>query len=119
MSSVNAPDAVERAVFEIATGIWNDAGQNFFRSLARQLCQALHADFVLIGRLQSGSKVRTLAAHTPAGPVAAFEYELDGTPCAGVTDCRVCSYAEGVHKLFPSDLQLVEMGAEGYVGAPL
>ena len=119
MSPVKVHDQPEHAVFEVATGIWSSPGANFFRSLAEQLCRTLQADFVLVGTLQEGGKVRTLAAHSTAGEVPAFEYELNGTPCAGVTDGGICCYPEGVHRAFPSDAQLVEMGAEGYVGAPL
>ncbi len=31
----------------------------------------------------------------------------------------MCSYAEGIRRLFPNDPQLAEIGAEGYVGSPL
>ena len=111
---------LERIVFEIAKGVWSDTGEDFFRSLARQLLQALHADFVLVGAIQpGGERIRTLAAYTPDGEIPGFEYELSGTPCAGVCDKRVCSYADRVSRLFPEDAQLVEMGAEGYVGSPL
>ena len=73
-----------------------------------------------MGALQPGGKrIRTLAVHGSGGEIPAFEYDLSGTPCEGVVEKRVCSYAEGVHRLFPTDTQLVEMGAEGYVGAPL
>ena len=120
MHPLNASDPLEHTVFNIATGIWGEGGQDFFRSLARGLCDALHADFVLVGSLQKhGNSVRTLAAYTPAGDVAAFEYDLAGTPCAGVAIGSPCCYIAGVHRLFPTDMQLVEMEAEGYVGAPL
>jgi len=117
---VNPVGDLERIVFEIAKGVWSNTGDDFFRSLARQLLQTLHADFVLVGALQpGGGKIRTLAAHTSEGEIPAFEYDLSGTPCEGVVEKRLCSYAESVHRLFPTDTQLVEMGAEGYVGSPL
>jgi transcriptional regulator with PAS, ATPase and Fis domain len=120
MSAVEPVGDLERIVFEISRGVGSETGDNFFHLLARQLLRALHADFVLVGALQPGGEtVRTLAAHRPDGEVPAFEYELSGTPCAGVTEKQVCSYAEGVQRLFPKDARLVEMGAEGYVGSPL
>ncbi len=86
----------------------------------RRLSHALPADFVLVGALEPGhERVRTLAAYASGCEVPAFEYELAGTPCANVTEKGLCSYAEGVHRLFPADAQLVEMKAEGYVGSPL
>jgi formate hydrogenlyase transcriptional activator len=120
MLAVEPTGDLERIVFEIAKGVWSDTGEDFFRSLAGQLLRALHADFVLVGALQpGGERIRTLAAYTPNGERPNFEYELSGTPCAGVCDKRVCSYAEGVYRLFPADTQLAEIGAESYVGSPL
>ena len=120
MLAVEPSGDLERIVFEIAKGVWNDTGEDFFRSLARQLLRALHADFVLVGALQpGGERIRTLAACTPEGERPNFEYDLSGTPCAGVCKKNVCSYAEGIRRLFPNDPQLAEIGAEGYVGSPL
>jgi transcriptional regulator with PAS, ATPase and Fis domain len=75
---------------------------------------------VLVGGLQAGgAKVRTLAVHSSVGEAPAFEFDLAGTPCAGVVEKRTCSYPEGVQRLFPADPRLAELHAEGYVGAPL
>jgi transcriptional regulator with PAS, ATPase and Fis domain len=122
---VDSVDDLERIVSEIAKGVWSDTGDGFFRALARQLCHTLHADFVLVGALQPGSggaggeRVRTLAAHTSGGEFPAFEYDLAGTPCAGVVERSLCVYTEGVQRLFPADTQLADMAAEGYAGSPL
>jgi transcriptional regulator with PAS, ATPase and Fis domain len=120
MPAVEPTGDLERIFFEIAKGVWSDTGENFFRSLAGQLLRALHADFVLVGALQpDGERIRTLAAYTPEGEVPAYEFDLAGTPSAGVCDKSVYSYAEDVHRLFPADTQLAGMQAEGFVGAPL
>jgi len=120
MRAVEPSGDVERVVVEIAKGVWSDTGEDFFRALVRQLAHTLQAHLVLVGALQpGGERIRALAVHTPDGAGPAFEYELAGTPCAGVVEKRLCSYAEGVHRLFPTDTLLVEMGAEGYVGSPL
>ena len=119
MSPASAAEQLEHAVFEITKGIWSAKGEDFFHSLARQLCQVLQADFVLVGKLHGGDRVRALAVHTSAGKAPAFEYKLAGTPCAQVASSSPCCYREGIQRLFPGDAQLVEMGAEGYVGAPL
>ncbi len=120
MSPVNSPDPVEHAVFEIARSIWCDAGDNFFGSLSRQLCRVMEADLVIVGTLRGDSdSIHVLAACQPSGEVPPFEYLLTGTPCEGVVTRQVCVHTEGVSRLFPDDTQLVSMGAEGYVGAPL
>ena len=120
MNAVQTGGDLEHLVFEIAQGVWGDTGEGFLRSLVRQLSRALHADLVLVGGLAAGGeRIRTLAVHTSGGETPSFEYDLAGTPCAGVVDKRTCSYTDGVQRLFPTDYQLIEMDAQGYVGAPL
>jgi transcriptional regulator with PAS, ATPase and Fis domain len=111
---------LEHVVFEIAQCVWGKSGQSFFGSLVRQLAAALDADLVTVGALKpGGDRVVTLAVDRGGQEAPPFEYDLAGTPCAGVVEKRVCSYASGIQTLFPKDRALVEMGAEGYVGAPL
>ncbi len=120
MSAVQPGGDLEHLVFEIAQGVWRDTGEGFLRSLVRQLARALSADLVLVGGLQPGSgRIRTLAVYSSDGETPAFEYNLAGTPCADVTEKRAVAYAEGVQRLFPADTRLTELGAQGYVGAPL
>jgi hypothetical protein len=120
MSAAEPAGDFEHVVFQIAKGVWNDTGEGFFRSLVRELSRALQADLVLVGALQSGGKrVRTLAVYAPGKEVGTLEYDLSGTPCEGVIGKQLCCYPEGTHRLFPRDAELVKMGAEGYVGAPL
>jgi transcriptional regulator with PAS, ATPase and Fis domain len=115
-----AAGLLEHLVFEIAEGVSGQTGEAFFRSLARHLAAALKADFVLVGALQpSGSRIATLAAYTDGKNVPSFEYDLDGTPCANVVAKRLCSYPRGVQRMFPKDLMLAQLGAEGYVGSPM
>ncbi len=121
MTPQTSPQQIEHAVFEITKGIWSESGENFFRSLARQLCQVLPADFVLVGALTGslGERVRTLAAYTAAGEVPVLEHALQGTPCETVVKRGPCFFPTGVHRLFPADPLLAKMRADGYVGAPL
>lgn len=120
MTIAKSAGDLENIFFEIAKGVWSDTGEGFFRSLVRQLARTLQADLVLVGALQpGGDKIRTLAVHSTSSEIADFEYALSGTPCEGVVKRKLCSFSEGVHRLFPDDTQLVKMGAEGYVGCPL
>ena len=115
-----AAGLLEHLVFEIAEGVSGQTGEAFFRSLARHLAAALKADFVLVGALQpGGSRIATLAAYGDGQNAPAFEYDLEGTPCANVVEKRLCSYPSGIQGMFPKDLLLGQMGAEGYVGSPM
>src|SRR5438067_1002492 len=113
-------DLLEHLVFEIARGVAGATGDGFLRSLAHHLSRALDADHVLIGALLPGEeRIATLAACVNGADAPSVEYDLAGTPCAGVVEKRVCSYPQGIQALFPRDHLLAEMGAEGYVGSPI
>src|ERR1700722_8317324 len=93
--------------------------QDALSVLIRELRQLLNADLVFVGALtEGGDRLTTLAAWSPAGEIQGFDYELQGSPCAEVTDGMQC-YAKGVRGLFPADRRLAEMQAEGFIGAPL
>jgi formate hydrogenlyase transcriptional activator len=111
---------LEHLVFEIAEGLSGQTGEAFFHSLVRRLAAALDADFVLVGVLQpGGDRIKTIAAFGDGADAATLEYDLDGTPCANVVEKRLCSYATGIQQMFPHDLMLGQIGAEGYVGSPM
>ncbi len=115
-----AAGLLEHLVFETAKGVSGQTGEAFFRLLVRHLATALEADFVFVGVLQpGGERIRTLAAYGDGADAPEFEYDLAGTPCANVIEKRLCSYASGIQGMFPKDLLLAQMGAEGYVGSPM
>jgi formate hydrogenlyase transcriptional activator len=115
-----AAGLLEHLVFEIAEGVSGQTGEAFFRSLARHLAGALSADFVLVGALQpGGERIQTLAAYADGADAPGFEYDLAGTPCMNVVQKQLCSYPSAIQQLFPQDLLLAQMGAEGYVGSPM
>jgi len=111
---------LEHLVFEMAESMSGQTGEAFFHSLVRRLAAALEADFILVGVLQPGNKrIATLAAFGDGADVPTLEYDLDGTPCANVVEKRLCSYPSGIQQMFPNDVLLSQMGAEGYVGSPM
>ena len=73
----------ETLVSRIAQGVVAQTGESFFRTLVAQLADVLGADLAFVGELlpAGGGRVRTIAARSAQGPVADFEYELDGSPC--------------------------------------
>ena len=48
-----------------------------------------------------------------------FSYDLTGTPCANVVRGQACHYGECLQQLFPTDQDLVTLGAQSYRGVPL
>ena len=96
-------------------------GEEFFPSLARALAQIFAVRFAVIGELvePARTQVRTIAFWAEDRVVDNFTYDLAGTPCARVASGTSCYFPAGVKNLFPEDRWLAEVGAEGYLGAPI
>ncbi len=106
-------------MFLIACG-WPASGENFFTSLARYLAQTLGMDYVCIDRLLGdGLSAETVAVYFDGKYDENVTYALKDTPCSNVVGKTVCAYPKGVRHLFPRDVVLQEMMAEGYVGTTL
>jgi PAS domain S-box-containing protein len=99
---------------------WGPSGEDFFRALARYLAQSLGADFVCIDRLEEGSlTAQTVAVFCDGKFQDNVSYTLMDTPCGDVVGKTICCFPRDVRHLFPKDLVLQEMLAEGYVGTTL
>jgi PAS domain S-box-containing protein len=99
---------------------WDGTGEDFFRSLARFLAEALGADYVCIDRLEGDALIaRTVAVWRDGGFDADVSYTLAQTPCGQAVGKSVCLYPRDVRRLFPDDAALQELEAEGYVATTL
>ncbi len=96
-------------------------GTEFFRSLVRALADSLQVKYAAVGeRTQSpASRVRTLASWTGHGFGEDFEYDATHTPCQDVLAGRTAFWPRDVQKHFPKDRELVKVGAQSYLGAPI
>lgn len=111
---------LQRALESIEKGVSASIGQVFFESAVSQLSQALESEIVFIGEyLPKVEKVRTLCVFIDGDFAPNFEYPLSDAPCENVINRTLCCYPNRVTALFPKDLGLQEMGAEGYLGMPL
>ncbi len=118
--SVAAIRKSEAALREIAVGVSAATGVEFFQSLVKHLAGVLHADYVMIGELHSGSKsVNTVAFCAHGEIIENMEYHLKDTPCEDVTMGILCSYKSNITREFPNDKLLAQFRAESYVGTPL
>ncbi|CCQ12580.1 Signal transduction histidine kinase regulating C4-dicarboxylate transport system-like protein [Pseudoalteromonas luteoviolacea B = ATCC 29581] len=105
---------------EIITALKSSYGKGFLDTITMQLHHAIHADFTFIARLNSAENTsKTLSLVSKGQYAENFEYSLDYTPCADVSNDDTCIYPEKICTLYPDDKLLVDMGVEGYVGAPL
>ena len=96
-------------------------GAEFFCSLVRHLAAALQVRYAFVAECAdlTATRVRTLAFWTGEDLGENFEYSLAGTPCEKVVGGEMCYHPEGVQALFPKDKDLVEIGAQSYLGVPL
>jgi PAS domain S-box-containing protein len=110
----------EALMLSIARGVSHETGTPFFRALVEHLAHALEADVAIVGEIEDGARVRTLAMLRDGGIVPNAEYPLDGSPC-GTTTSRdePCVFPDRVSELFPRDEPLARAGMRGYVGATL
>jgi len=95
-------------------------GEDFFTALARYLGEALHQDYVLIGRLTSDKlTAQTVALYADGALQENIVYRVQDAPCGEVIKKSVCCFPEQVCELFPRDAMLQQMRAQSYVGAAL
>ena len=86
-----------------------------FQERADALAEALGVRWTYIGRLIDDGEIEAFATHG----LPPFHYAPAGTPCQEVIDHGYQAYPEDVHKLFPQDTWLAQLGAVAYWGAPL
>ncbi|MCC6502082.1 MAG: PAS domain-containing protein [Deltaproteobacteria bacterium] len=94
-------------------------GEEFVRTLVRQLASYLGMSFVFVSDLLDQDTGRTIAIWANGTFLDNIEYALAGTPCKEVQSGEVCTYARDVQKTFPDDHILRDMGVESYIGIPL
>jgi PAS domain S-box-containing protein len=112
----------EQTLRSIVEGTASVTGDDFFHSLVCRLAAALHVRYAFITECLNTQHtgVRTLAFWMGTDFGENFEYSLTGTPCEQV----ICSkdsqyYPEQLQALFPEHRDLVELGAQSYLGIPL
>ncbi len=95
-------------------------GDDFFRSLVRNLAAALQVRHAFVAEFAgSDSRVRTLAFWSDGAFLDRVEFDLPGTPCEQVLCGQSQHYPEGVQQLFPRDAALTTLEAESYLAIPL
>jgi len=110
-------DDILRRILE---GTARATGEEFFRSLVRNLGMAIRTAYAFTAEVSADRKrVRTLAVWGEGRFLENFEYDLEGTPCEEVIRGELCHHPRGVQAKFPRDRLLVEMGVESFMGVPL
>ena len=99
----------------LVEGTAHDTGEDFLRSLVRNLCKATAVSNGFIAEFtQDKTRVHALAFWMNGEFIENQEWELEGTPCEEVLRGKFCHYPSGLWKIFPK-----EAGFESYLGVPL
>ena len=114
----------EAALRAITASTARVRGEEFLRTLVRDLALALDVTYVIAGRViamgeGAGEGIRTLAVWGGGDFLPNMEYSLRHTPCQDVTDQTMCFHACGIQADYPQDTLLVDMKAESYIGMPM
>lgn len=105
---------------KIVAGTSSTIGDDFFRALVLQLAQSLNVKYSLVAEFtEVNTRVKTIAMWADNEFIEHYEYDLHGTPCEDVVKGKLCHYPENIQALFPTDITLVEIQAQSYLGVPL
>ena len=105
---------------DIIKSLKSSYGRDFLDNITMQLHTAIGAQYTFIARINKEryvSQTISMVAGDDFGEN--FEYSLQHTPCADVSDDNTCIYPNQIYDLFPNDQLLIDMEIEGYVGSPL
>ncbi len=95
--------------------------EDFVSNCTRELARTYEAWYALIGVFEDGqhNSIRTLAVWAGDTFCENFSYDLKGTPCSDVLNCRSDIIPRGAMNRFPEDQLLKDLQVESYYGAPL
>lgn len=121
MLDVTEQEHGEAVLRAIAEGTASATGEDFFRSLVRQLCSALDTPFaVLSERLPDGEQIHHHAFWHMDRHVDLPDQPLAGCPCGeAIVENRVIFHASGINLRFPDCGEMAELGMQSFYGMPL
>jgi PAS domain S-box-containing protein len=107
-------------LIDMAKGLSRETGEAFFKSVVQHLGKAIGADLVMVGETTDNQNVVSLAMAQDGVMQPNISYPLSGTPCdLAIRQNDMCVYGQGIQKLFPEDIFLVNKGFHAYAGLAL
>jgi signal transduction histidine kinase len=106
----------------IAEGTAGAVGEEFLRSLVRNVAEAFGAKmaFVAEATQPDGTHVRLVAAwYDGQYWDEPYEYDTKGQPCALAVEHAVVEFPDALTKRFPEDKAAIEMGLQSYLAVCL
>ena len=118
--NITAQKRREALLLDVAKGLSSETGEAFFRSAVQHLASAIGADLAMVGEMTDNQNVASLAMAQDGVMQPNINYVLSGTPCdLAFRQDDMCVYSQGIQKLFPDDIFLVEGGFHAYAGVAL
>ncbi len=118
---VSARQRSEDTLRQISLGVSTTTGEEFLRSLLKQLSKALANDFAFLVELGKGGAATAamLTVAEQGGIRSVAPYELADSACAEVLAKGPRAHCAGARMLFPEDALLLDLTAESFVAVPL
>ncbi|HEX6813604.1 MAG TPA: sigma 54-interacting transcriptional regulator [Planctomycetota bacterium] len=119
-STDGAGPSDEALLARILAGTARATGEEFFRSVVRNLAVAVGSAYAFLAEVEPAhTRVRSLALWGRGRFLDNVGYDLRGTPCEDVIRGVMCHHPRDVQRKFPDDPMLVELAVESYLGVPL
>lgn len=120
ITNITQRKKAEMALKSLATNYASLSGKAFYEAVCAHIASILNLDYVFVGEIyHEKHEVTVLGGSANGEPMSDLTYSLKDTPCAIVTDSKICHYLENVQNTFPNDDLLKIMGIQGYVGIPI
>lgn len=111
---------LDQSINEALKLVNDHSGQDYFEALVTSLAHLIHADYVLIGKIDLESHTaHSLALWCDGETSSDLSYRLEETPCDQVFSGGTCIYPRDIAEQFPKDEMLADFGLQGYVGRSL
>lgn len=111
----------EETLKHIGIGVSSATGEEFLRSLIKQLSRALQTNFAFVVEMERshGDHLCTLVLAEQGQIRRRGNYSIEGTACEDVLKRGFRAFGSGVAATFPDDELLAELKVESFVGMPL
>lgn len=111
----------EEALKLLVQGTASVSGQQCLQNIVQNLAKLLDVRYSMISEFVEGTKsrARSLAYWQGEEFGENITYDLSDTPCDLVRQHEVCHFESNIQKIFPKDLELVNLNAQGYWGTTL
>jgi transcriptional regulator with GAF, ATPase, and Fis domain len=121
MQAYEALTRAEEMLRAIAEGTAAVTGRDFFYSLVRHLASALRVRYAFLTECVPGTvgRVRMLAYWKGDRFADNVEYDVAPTPCRLVIEGKTVIHHADLQRLFPEDRDLVDIGAQSFLGLPV